>query len=74
MRKDADFEVMDRIIVFQKANNKIKEIMENNAEEIKSEVLADEIILDDSQGFTKEWNLNGEDVVLGVKKASISCE
>ncbi|HHX55767.1 MAG TPA: isoleucine--tRNA ligase, partial [Clostridiales bacterium] len=74
MRKDADFEVMDRIIVYQKANDKIKEIMENNAEEIKSEVLADEIILDDSQGFTKEWNLNGEDVVLGVKKASISCE
>ena len=36
--------------------------MENNAE-IKSEVLADEIILDDSQGY-KEWNLNGEDVVL----------
>ncbi len=74
MRKDADFEVMDRIIVFQKANNKIKEIMENNAEEIKSEVLADEIILDDSQGYSKEWNLNGEDVVLSVKKASISCE
>lgn len=69
MRKDADFEVMDRIIISQKSNDKIKEIMKNNSEEIKSEVLADEIILDDIQGFSKEWNLNGENVTLGVKKA-----
>lgn len=69
MRKDADFEVIDRIIVSQKGNDKIKDIMKNNAEEIKSEVLADEIILDKIQGFSKGWNLNDEDVTLGVKKA-----
>jgi isoleucyl-tRNA synthetase len=42
--------------------------MERNADEIKSEVLADELILDVAQGSTKEWNLNGENVTLGVEK------
>ena len=68
MRKDADFEVMDHIRVSQSGNEKIKAIMERNAEEIKSEVLAKELIFDIVQGFTKEWNLNGEDVTLGVEK------
>ncbi|NLJ90618.1 MAG: isoleucine--tRNA ligase [Clostridiales bacterium] len=69
MRKDADFEVMDRIVVYQTGNDRIKEVIVKNMEEIKQEVLANEIILDEAQGFTKEWNLNGEDVILGVKKA-----
>jgi isoleucyl-tRNA synthetase len=68
MRKEADFEVMDHIRVSQSGNDKIKEIMVRNAEEIKSNVLADELVFDDMAGYTKEWNLNGEDVALGVKK------
>ena len=66
MRKEADFEVMDHIRVFQIGNEKIKAIIERNTEEIKSEVLAEELIFDHVQGYTKEWNLNGEDVTLGV--------
>lgn len=68
MRKDADFEVMDHIRVMQSGNDKIKGIMERNAEVIKTEVLADEIIFDQAQGISKEWNLNGENVVLSVEK------
>jgi isoleucyl-tRNA synthetase len=68
MRKDAGFEVMDHIVISQAGNDKIKAIIENNAEEIKSEVMADNIILDSAKGFTKDWNLNGEDVTLGVEK------
>ncbi|HWT76722.1 MAG TPA: DUF5915 domain-containing protein, partial [Mobilitalea sp.] len=68
MRKEADFEVMDHIRVSQSGNDKIKDIMARNAEEIKSEVLAEELIFDSVQGFTKEWNLNGEDVTLGVER------
>lgn len=68
MRKDAGFEVMDRIIVSVEGNNKIKEIMEKSRKEIQLEVLADEIQLDSAAGFMKEWNLNGEKVTLGVKK------
>ncbi len=70
MRKDAGFEVMDRIIVSQSDNDKIKEIIVNNEEQIKKEVLADNIQYDEASGFTKEWNLNGEDVKLGVEKSS----
>lgn len=68
MRKDADFEVMDHIRVSQAGNNNIKAIMERNAKEIRSEVLANELIFDHVQGYVKEWNLNGEDVTLGVEK------
>jgi isoleucyl-tRNA synthetase len=68
MRKEADFEVMDHIRVFQAGNDKIKAIMERNFDEIKSEVLAEEITFGSVQGYTKEWNLNGEDVILGVEK------
>lgn len=68
MRKDADFEVMDHIRVSQAGNNKIKAIMERNAKEIKSEVLANDLVFDHVQGYVKEWNLNGEDVTIGVEK------
>ena len=68
MRKEADFEVMDHIRVFQSGNDKIKAIMERNAGEIKSEVLAEEFGFGKVQGYTKDWNLNGEDVTLGVEK------
>ncbi len=39
MRKEAGFEVMDHIVVYAKDNDKIKAIMQENMEEIKSEVL-----------------------------------
>jgi isoleucyl-tRNA synthetase len=68
MRKDAGFEVMDHIKVTQSGNDSIQEIFERNLDEIKSEVLADEIHLGAAEGFTKEWNINGETVTLGVVK------
>ena len=68
MRKDAGFEVMDHINVYVSGNEKIKEIAAKNMEEIKTVVLADEIIFDRLSGFEKEWNLNGEDVTLAVEK------
>ena len=36
--------------------------------QIKSEVMADEITYDKAAGFTKEWSINGEKVMLGVEK------
>ncbi len=71
MRKDADFEVMDHIRVSMNGNEKIRAIMERNAAEIKSEVMADLLQLDLVQGFAKEWDLNGEKVTLGVEKLEI---
>ena len=68
MRKDAGFEVMDRINVYVSGNDKIAALMEKNAEQVKAVVLADNIIAGEAKGFTKDWNINGEDVTLGVEK------
>ena len=68
MRKEAGFEVMDHIEVFQKGNEKIAEILSKYADEIKSEVMADSIHLDEMKGYEKDWNINGEEVTLGVAK------
>ena len=71
MRKEADFEVMDRIYVYADGNDKIAEILKNNAETVKEKVLAENIILGDVDGYVKEWNINGEPVTLAVEKACI---
>ena len=68
MRKDAGFEVMDHIRISAKDNDKVIEVIRNNESTIKSEVLANETVYGAAEGFTKEWNINGEKVVLGVEK------
>ena len=68
MRKDAGFEVMDRINVYVNGNDKIADLLKSNAEQVKSVVLADDIIAGEEKGFTKEWDINGEKVTLGVEK------
>ena len=68
MRKEAGFEVMDHINLYQDTNDKIAAILKVYADTIKEEVLADHIFLGEMKGFTKEWNINGETVMLGVEK------
>lgn len=70
MRKEADFEVMDKIIIYHDKNEKIAEIFNDFTEKIKSEVLALDIISGETKGFIKEWNINGEIVMIGVEKHS----
>ena len=68
MRKEAGFEVTDRILIYASGNERIEEILKKNADGIRSEVLADEIVLKSADGYVKEWNINGETVTMGVKK------
>ena len=68
MRKEAGFEVMDKIHVYAKDNQCIMDIMENHRDEIMSEVLAEDITLNETDGYVKEWNINKENVVLGVTR------
>ena len=68
MRKEAGFEVMDHILITSEGNEKIAGILEAHGEVIKSEVLAEDITLGKAAGYTKEWNINGENVTLGVEK------
>ena len=68
MRKEAGFEVMDKIVVYAHGNDKIQDVMKAHEDEIKSEVLADEMVLGQTDGYVKEWNINKEAVTMGVKK------
>lgn len=68
MRKDAGFEVMDHIRISVCDNEKITEVIKRNEDTIRLEVLANEAVYDTVTGFTKEWNINGENVTLGVEK------
>ena len=66
MRKDAGFEVVDHIVVGYEGEGKAIEVLKND-ENILSGVLADKL---DAKldGYTQEWDINGETVKLSVKK------
>ena len=68
MRKEAGFEVMDRIRVYAEGSGKIADVLERCGSRICSDVLADEIVTGDIKGYRKDWNINGESVTLGVEK------
>ena len=67
MRKDSDFEVMDHIKVSISGNDKIAQIVQKNEKAIGEKVLADEFVYGEG-GIAKEWNVNGENVTIGVEK------
>ena len=69
MRKEADFEVTDHIVLSMEGNDKLKAITEENADSVKKDVLAEAVVFGSTDGYVKEWNINGEKVTLGVKKA-----
>ena len=67
MRKEAGFEVMDRIDIGVLGNEKISNLITKNIAEIKDEVLAD-ALSPELNGYSKEWNINGEKVTFVVCK------
>ena len=68
MRKDADFEVMDHIKVSINGNEKLAAIVSRNQAAIAGKVLADEMLTGTELTVSKEWNVNGENVVIAVEK------
>jgi isoleucyl-tRNA synthetase len=68
MRKEAGFEVMDMITVYQKDNETLSKYLTDNREFVLKEVMASDIVTGSVEGYTKEWDINGEHVLLGVKK------
>ncbi|MBP3232479.1 MAG: isoleucine--tRNA ligase [Anaerovibrio sp.] len=67
MRKENGFEVTDRITVFAAGNDKLTDILSRNEDMVKSIVLCNGITYGSTDGFIKEWNINGENITLGVK-------
>ncbi|MCP1102367.1 isoleucyl-tRNA synthetase [Aequitasia blattaphilus] len=68
MRKEAGFEVMDKISLTYEAEEKVIKIFERNIEEIKSETLSVNANQEPGTGYTKKWKINGEEVELGVER------
>ena len=68
MRKDSGFEVMDHIKVYINGNDRVADVVKKNENAISVKVLADEIVYGASCDSAKNWNVNGEDVTIGVQK------
>jgi isoleucyl-tRNA synthetase len=68
MRKEAGFEVMDKITVYYRASEKMRSIFTTHSTQIQSEVMAVEIVCGNAKGYEKEWNINGEMVTIAVDK------
>ena len=68
MRKDSGFEVMDHIKVSVNGNAKVAAVVQTNETAIATKVLANEIVYDSNAANSKEWDINGENVTIGVEK------
>ncbi len=66
MRKDSGFEVMDHINIYLTGNDKLTELVKKNAEQISRDVLAQDIRFGETAENSKEWDINGEKVTIGV--------
>ena len=70
MRKEAGFEVMDKIRISLTGNQVIEGIFRAHEADIKAEVLAEDVNYNEVSGYTKDWKINSESVTLGVEKIS----
>ena len=75
MRKEAGFEVMDKISIYYHADEKVADIFDKYGNDIMGDVLGTEVVAEadsfdakEDGIYCKEWNINGEKVLLGVKK------
>ncbi len=69
MRKEAGFEVMDRIRVSVNGNGKLADVAFRNREAVCGKVLALELAREKEFSVSREWNINGETAVISMEKA-----
>ena len=68
MRKEAGFEVTDRIALTYACEGRAKQVLDRFGVDIAKDVLAVSITEAEPSGYTKDWDVNGEKVTLGVTK------
>ncbi len=69
MRKDAGFDVTDRIAITCQCGDKLMKALEKGKAIILSGVLADSLTLGEASGeAVKDWDINGESATIGVKR------
>ena len=66
---NSEFPQMRRIVTIfcGDANDKLAEIVKKNEETLRKVTLADAVIYGTADGFSKEWDVNGEKVTITVK-------
>ena len=70
MRKDTGFDVTDHIAVTCQCGEKLAAALDKARDMVLAGVLADSLTLTDTAGgeAVKEWDINGESAVIGVKR------
>ncbi|MDP4173638.1 MAG: isoleucine--tRNA ligase [Bacteroidota bacterium] len=69
MRKDAGFEVTDRITIGFKANEELSKAISSFKDYIANETLADNVITNsDCEGFTQDWEIGDYKCTISIKK------
>ena len=66
MRKDAGFEVTDRIRLYVSASENLRRLLEKG--NVSAAVLAEGVVFGEGGGFTRELDINGETCVVSVEK------
>lgn len=67
MRKECGLEVTDHIALDLSGNPRLVEIARRNEAFIREITLADSLSCDAPMGTSKEWNINGEKLMLSIK-------
>ena len=67
MRKEANFNVTDHIAITMNGSEKVIAIVNKLSSDIAGDTLADSITVGDIDGYSKDWDINGESLTIGVK-------
>lgn len=68
MRKEAGFEVVNHISIYIKGSKEFLEIVQKNKESIASDLLVDNFSEKEMEGYSKDWDLNGEQVSITISR------
>ena len=68
MRKEAGFEVMDMITIYLAGNDNLEALVSEKKQMLLTDVMATDVVTGQMDGYSKEWDINGETVTIGVKK------
>jgi isoleucyl-tRNA synthetase len=70
MRKEAGFDVTDKISVCVRAGDKLTAVLRGASQGIADDVMAHTFTLGDPDetGYAKDWDINGESARISVKR------
>ena len=69
MRKESNFDVMDRVTVYIYGNKKVEDIISKHKQLLLKDIMSKEIIVgsEDKAAISKNWEINDENVSIAIK-------